>query len=94
MTKTRKSTRKKAGKSRPVVPAAGSRRRIENTITLAELIAGALGSQEASISAPWAIFSARLELSGGKSVQDFDVNLDGPELVITLTDWHPDDLIS
>jgi len=92
MARTRKPGRKKAVKSLPTAPQAESQPRIERTITLAELIAGALASQAASISTPSDIFSARLELSDGQLVRDFDVNFDGRALAITLTDTHHDDL--
>ena len=92
MAKIRKSSRNKSGKSVPVVPLSESQPHLERTITLADLIAGALASQAASISTPSDIFAARLELSDGELVRDFDVSLDGRELVIVLTDVHRDDL--
>jgi len=92
MTKVRKSTRKSSRKSLPIVPKSESQPHLERTITLAELIAGALASQAAAISTPFDIFSARLELSDGELVRDFDVNFDGRELVIVLTDVNRDDL--
>jgi hypothetical protein len=85
---TRKSTRKKSKK--PSAPA--TQNGIERTLTLADLIAGVLASQAASISTPSAVFSARLELSEGELVRDFDVFLDGGEIVIALTDVHRDDM--
>jgi hypothetical protein len=90
----RKIARKNRRKSLPIVPLSESQLRLEGTITLAELIAGALASQAASLSTPSDIFSARLELSDGELVRDFAVNFDGRELVITLTDVHRDDLTS
>lgn len=92
MAKSRKSPRKSSRKSRPIVPTSKSQPRLERTITLAELIAGALASQAAAISEPSHVFSARLELPDGELVRDFDVNFDGRELVIVLTDVHRNDL--
>ena len=92
MAKIRKSSRNKSRKPVPVVPLSESQPRLERTITLAELIAGALASQAASISTPSDVFSARLELSDGELVRDYYVDLDGRELVIILTNTHGDDL--